>query len=233
MKLNVEAACKVAFRFLESTGGAAFITVVLGGLLGQWVSCSIQQSLKDREFQQAWLQARGNQALAAYEEYLEQERGTIERVYQLVGDTISSAENLISLTGLLLDLEGFSGDEYKRVSEQRVKLREAYNVSDAQWRSQQQVLALLMGYYHQAQPAVEKQWRQVARSVNAYKTCAEKWYAEHFDKPGPTAAACRRRKDAVLTRLQELTVTLEATRLFAWDGYDSPQNMRRMLDSEQ
>src|SRR5437764_6648982 len=60
-------------RFLETTGGAAVITVLIGGIFGQIISSSIQSSLKEREFQQAWLKERGDQALVANKEYLEKE----------------------------------------------------------------------------------------------------------------------------------------------------------------
>ena len=57
-------------RFLESTGGAALITVLLGGIFGSCITDSLQKGAKDREFQQAWLKSRGDLALFAQKEFL-------------------------------------------------------------------------------------------------------------------------------------------------------------------
>ncbi len=42
-------------RFLESSGGTALVTVLLGGLLGQLITSSVQVKQQEREFQQAWI----------------------------------------------------------------------------------------------------------------------------------------------------------------------------------
>jgi hypothetical protein len=55
--------------FLESSGGAALITVAIGGLLAQWINVHVQTATTEREFNNAWLRARGDQALTAYRDY--------------------------------------------------------------------------------------------------------------------------------------------------------------------
>jgi hypothetical protein len=50
--------------FIESAAGTALLTVVLGGLVGQLISCDVQNRLRERDFNETWLKARGEQATA-------------------------------------------------------------------------------------------------------------------------------------------------------------------------
>jgi hypothetical protein len=51
--------------FFESATGAAMVTVLLGGALGQFISCDVQNRVRERDFNDAWLKSRGEQALMA------------------------------------------------------------------------------------------------------------------------------------------------------------------------
>src|SRR6266480_3308905 len=54
----------------------ALITVLIGGIMGNIIAATIQAGAKEREFQQTWMKARGDQALLAYKEYTDQEQET-------------------------------------------------------------------------------------------------------------------------------------------------------------
>jgi hypothetical protein len=220
-------------RLLESTGGTALITVLVGGLLGQWISWSIQQGLRDREFQESWLKARGDQALIAYKEYVDKEREVVKHAYDLIGSSVSAGEALIDITGpdFAPDYKDRSQRE-KALVEQRTSYRHDFNVADDQWSKERESLGLLVTYYHQGLPEVMSDWRAEQDSVTNYLRCAEKWYSQYSDKPGraeDVENACKADKDLVRERLTHLTATLQSTRRYAWEGWESPEKLKADL----
>src|SRR6185503_4847747 len=68
-------------RFLETTGGTALITVLIGGIMGSIITGMIQISAKNREAQQARLTARNSQAQVSYKEYLDKELEIVNRAF--------------------------------------------------------------------------------------------------------------------------------------------------------
>ena len=90
-------------RFLQSSGGTALITVVLGGIVGSLITGMVQSATHEREFDLAWLKARGDQALGAYRDYLDKEQGLVSQAYGLVGEVAASAETLINLASEGMD----------------------------------------------------------------------------------------------------------------------------------
>lgn len=207
--------------FLESTGGTAMITVLLGGLIGSGITAMIQSSAKDREFEQAWVKARGDQALVAYKDYLEQQRETMKRSYDLIGTCVSASDDLIELTGPDFDLQ-----KYPSARPQRTELRKSYNVCDAQWRGQREALGLLMTYYHHGQPKVLGAWNNVKDSVTKYMNCAADWYLQNNTKVTDTSGACKMERQALDGRLGDLSKAADEARHYAWEGWESPDSLR-------
>lgn len=219
-------------RFLESSGGAALVTVALGGLVGQWITYSVQQRIKDKEFQQAWLQARGNQALVAYKEYLDQQQGIVRRAYELIGSCISTSEDLIVLTQPEFDLSKYSGDEQKEVAAQRATLRGRFNETDARWRSERESLGLLMSFYHPGKTDVATAWRAAQDEATAYMDCARSWYVSHqAGQPSENhAPPCNDEKKRVHEALAKVTTSVEGARKYAWEGWESPDELKKALE---
>src|SRR5258706_12053412 len=58
---------------LESGGGAALITVLIGGIAAQVINLTAQRAATRREFNNAWVKARGDQALNAYKDYVHEQ----------------------------------------------------------------------------------------------------------------------------------------------------------------
>ncbi len=208
-------------RFLESTGGTAVITVLLGGLIGQWINLTVQKSLKYRDFQQQWMKARGDQALVSYNQYLTQENEFIQRIYDLIGSCVSASADLIILTA-----PEFSPGSHKGIESQKTTVRKKYNEAISRWRSEKEKLGLLMGYYHYRQPDVFIAWGQVQEAVTEYMDAARKWYMEHYQSPIDTSQACENEEKILKDKLAGLTKSLEASRRYAWEGWESPKEMR-------
>lgn len=91
-----------------------------------------------------------------------------------------------------------------------------------------------MGYYHPSQPQVILSWADVQKSVFAYLDCAQSWYDNHpTSKSAPSdqevLIACKGEDEALKKHLQDLTGSLESARRYAWTGWDSPQELKRLL----
>jgi hypothetical protein len=220
-------------EFLKTTGGTALITVLIGGLFGQIITCSVQNRLKEREFQQAWLKARGDQALVAYKEYLDKEQETVTRAYGLVGSCITASSDLIEITGTGFDPAKSEGNE-PHLKKQVDDIWSKYNEMDTQWGVEREKLGLLIGYYHHGRPEVYEAWGQVKESVTAYKDCAAKRYDEYLEtrKLIDTTNVCQNEKQSLDQSLSHLTRTLDAARQYAWEGWESPKKLKSSLGEE-
>ena len=211
-------------RFLESTGGTALITVLVGGILGQMITCSIQNSSKEREFQQAWMKARGDQALVTYNEYLNQQREVVKQAYELIGNSISASDDMIALTG-----PEFAIGSYEGVENQRGGVRKRYNSIDQEWRAEREKVGLLINYYHHGRPEVVAAWQELQNAVTAYNDCARQWYLEH-PEPAETKDACKNEQENFRRSLSQFNVSLEAARQYAWEGWESPEKLKSALE---
>jgi len=213
---------------LESTGGTALITVIIGGLVGAIITGMIQSGAKDREFEQAWIKARGDQALIAYKDYLEQQRDTVKRAYELVGNCISASDDLIDLTG-----PDFDPTQYSGLEKQRVTLRQNYNNCDRQWRGQRDMFGLLVTYYHHGEPRVIDSWELTKDSVSKFMDCATEWYLSHNDKPSDTSGACKTERESLQKNLVGFGKAVDEARHFAWEGWESPEALRSNLKAKR
>jgi hypothetical protein len=202
------------WRFLESIGGTAFITVLIGGWFGSCITAKIQERAQDREFEQAQLKTRGDLALLAYKDYLEQQRETMKHAFELIGNCISTSEDLIDLTG-----PNFDRTKYPGVEEQRKRLRVNYNHFAEQWQVERDVLGLTIGYYHSDQPGVREAWTDVKNSVTELTKCAQDWYLAHNTEVTETSAACSKEKKEVETKLDNLSKASVEARQYFWKEF--------------
>ena len=192
---------------LETPGGAALVTVVLGGIVGTIITSQWQERIKQREL-----------SLAAYAEYAKQEQEIANRTYELIGGGIAASDDLLTLTEPAFDLTRYSGEEQKRVAGQRQNIREAFNAQDRKWRAERETLGLLLGYYHHGQPEVIAAWQQAEDSVTHYFDCARNAYLDPPTDPGNSALCSTERKN-FRQRLAELTQSFEKARGHAGEVY--------------
>ena len=210
-------------RFLESAGGAALVTVLVGGLLASLINAWVQAQLKARETNLAIVNARGDQALVAYKDYLEKEQEIVKHAYELIGNCIADAEDLIMITGSNFDDQSIDPGTRNEARNQRIAVRQKFNATDQKWRSEREVLGYLMSYYHQSQSNIVVAWASVQNSVSMYMTCAEDKYGQ-YSISTPTRemilTTCKTEKENIREQLAKLTSTLESTRRYTWKGYE-------------
>src|SRR3954447_11049386 len=111
--------------FLESVGGAALITALVGGALLQLITWTVQRSLEKREFNNAWVKARGDQALSAYRDYNKEQLKVFEELYSEVGRMIAGSEALVAAANW------DSSDKATR--EYVAKIAVNFNAADDDW----------------------------------------------------------------------------------------------------
>jgi hypothetical protein len=209
--------------FLESTGGTALLTVVIGGLFGQVISCNIQGQLKDREYKQAKMKAKSDQDLVTHTEYLHQELDTVKRAVELIGSSVAASEDVIAITG-----QEFAADPaYDKVKRERLRSqREAilnrFNEVTEQWRNEHEKLGLLVSYYFHDEAATQT-WRDLQQSVTAYVNCAKTWYYDNSEVPVPVdySLACVQESGSLRDKLTGLQLALAKARDSQRTGADS------------
>src|SRR5690349_10299963 len=87
---STERTLRATFR--EPSVVATLITVLIGGIAATLITGIIQWRAGVREFDQAWLKSRGDQALVSYKEYLDQEQALMRRTYGSIGACISASD---------------------------------------------------------------------------------------------------------------------------------------------
>ena len=223
--------------FREPTVVATLITVLIGGIAATLITGIIQWRAGVREFDQAWLKSRGDQALVSYKEYLDQEQALMRRTYGLIGACVSASDRLVGLTKSTWR-QRFVGPEFTAVRRQMRVIRQNYNQTNAKWNSEGEELGLLMDYYHPNQPKLRDSWKNVQQSVTNYLDCGEKWHSEHPPtKPAPSdgevKGACKSQHDSLMKDLNDLTSNLQSARHYAWTGWESPQEIRALIDGRK
>lgn len=73
-------------RFLETSGGAALITVLLGGLMANLINTTTRKDVKPAEPQVRAEEMR----VAAYKEYLDQQRDMVFHASELSGRCVAA-----------------------------------------------------------------------------------------------------------------------------------------------
>lgn len=215
---------------------AALVTVLIGGIAGTLITGIIQWRAGVRESNQASLKSRHDQALLSYKDYLDQEQQLMRRTYALIGTCISASDRLAGLTKSTWR-QRFIGPELEAVQKQRRDIRASYNETHAKWNSEAEELNLLMGYYHPGKPHVLGSWKTVKDAVTDYQQCAQNWYETHPpSNPAPTDeevnAACKPKYGALLKSLDDFTNSLEATRRYAWSGWESPGSIGSVVSGK-
>ena len=219
-------------RFLETTGGAALITVLVGGVMGSIITGLFQRGAKDREAQQARLTARYNQSQVAYKEYLDKELEIVNRAFDLVGSCVSASEDLaLMTTSTDYDPSKYEGQDKeqarKDLKKQLTEAVDKYNQTDEKWRGEQHKLGLLMSYYHHGNPEVEKSWQGVQGAVTAQLKCTYDLYlAKLNENPTDQYKKCEGEKEGVIKGLDQLTKSLEQARHHLWDDLEASDNTR-------
>lgn len=190
-------------RFLESTGGAALVTVLLGGVLGNWIAGALAER-----------RAVNERMYLTHQEYLEARLATIRPTLERIGHTVAAAEDLITITRPDFDPRKYAeGPDRNATLAKRRQIREAYNAADAEWRREKETLGYLLVYYHSDGRGVAGSWNQLEDAVTGFVDCARRWWVEHKGEPTEDAAsACGPERAGVNQAMIELIGYVDMSR---------------------
>jgi hypothetical protein len=162
---------------IESSGGAALITVLLGGIVGGLITARYQS--KEAELQRT----------RSKQDRVEQLRlDASKSAFDLVFATIAAAEDVINLS---------SQQMLVAPKAQRDGIRAAYNVADINWRTRSAVVGVTMAYYTMDYRGTTAAWMTVRNDVTKYFDCAGDWVGRHpFYSDGLQAGCIDERKKA-------------------------------------
>jgi rubrerythrin len=163
---------------LATPGGAALVTVILGGILGTLLNSCIQAGLKDREMEQARQKSRGDLALIEYKDYLERRQEAIKSVFETVGKCAAVSLALISRTEL--DPKDYRTSQDKWLQENS-DAEDKLLAAQKEWRTKQDSLGLQVSYYYENDVDLMNSWNEVKASLTNCITTAIRTYKGYED----------------------------------------------------
>ncbi len=227
---KAESAKSKWLQFLQSTSGTALITVVIGGIFGAIISGVIQWGAKEREFQQSWLKARGDQAMVAYKDFVEKRAQVVENVYARLGSSVSASEDFIELSkDNYVVKPGLDEKTRNDIQAYRKKVGDSFDSEFAKWRNERETIGFLIDYYHPREADVTTSWNSLKESISTYFDCARKWHKYHRIDDD-TTKACPDERQNLSINIQRFTTAIGSGRTYAWQGWESPDGLRRALE---
>ena len=208
--------------FLESAGGAAIVTALIGGCFAQWITYIIQRDAANREFNSVWVKARGDQALSTYKDYINEQTHMLDQLYAAVGSMISASE-------VLVGSEYWKFKDTKTQSDSR-NVALTFNAAEADWVRSQRRYGFLLSYYSNSNSNILGQWKVLSATVDTYRECVSTW-RDSFDgnRRAPPEAICSVQKSAIDKSLAELGALLEKNRTYLWKNWERPDDLRKTL----
>ena len=186
---------------IESSGGAALITVIIGGIVagtvGQYLAYRYQQSLRRREV-----------AAITYETYLKRSDETLARSFSLIGEVLSASENL--MRGATWDPRDYPPSVRPEIVARRDQYIQTFRSAMTAWEIERDRQALLLRYYHNANPEVSDAWRGLQKIVSEYTICTTQYYWRHAvteaRRPQDEVNFCIGERQIVFNNLDRFTV---------------------------
>jgi hypothetical protein len=202
-------------RFLQSSGGTAVVTILLGSLLAPIVISIVQSR-----------QTRNDQALTEYKQYLQLQQESVKETYDLVGRIVYAAQDLITLTKPTFDLKTLTGQDQVEVEKQKREMLAKYNETIKEWRVKENIQGVLISYYFFSHPQVSQAWRSSEDRVNDFIACAQHIHENFVKNMSITDgdyANCQKKKDAINTTLDRLAQSIEVSRRYTWQQLELPE----------
>lgn len=205
-------------RLLGTSGFTAFITVILGGLIGQLIISSAQTN-----------SARTDRNIAEYTQHLKNQQDTISTAYTLIGKVVHASEAKISLTTEENSPESVVKEDRELRKKEITELQTKADAAIEEWELEQERLGLLVRYYHPGQPEVLEAWRDTQECINQYINCAAECFRMHYrnEKIGiEKYKECEVKKGTVRKSMDVIAAILDDTRQYSWQLIDDPNSFR-------
>jgi len=167
---------------IESSGLAALITVLGGGIIGNYLSNRYQKAAKLRESQLNSDEAAKQRRFQGAQQYLEAEIKVVQEILRLVTSTSSRTEDLVLLT-----TKRFTSSNDEESTKGRVDMRAKFNAAVDEWKCGRETLGASLGTYHKQDYPVFSKWVEVRRATSSLMDKGIEIYGSFFDNPQPTS----------------------------------------------
>jgi hypothetical protein len=225
---------KALRTFVDSAGGAALITVLFGGVAAQLISCDAQRRVQQREFNNAWLKARGDQALLARKEFVDGRRATLDEILRTAGTLSAASHDLVEITGPSFSMKGHTNMNSALILAEQTRVAKEFTVADLAWAPAQLRFSTSVAYFSAGNPAVRASWQDMQRSVDAMRTCAsdtyKRWYlaGQQQGTYSYDPKYCRHELGVVDAKAAKLAESFGITS--EQSGWDNPDSLKRKLN---
>ncbi len=162
---------------LESAGGAAFITILGGGIIGSFLTWYLQQKSKQREILLSQLEVDKQRRLQRGQIYLDNEIKVITDLLTLVTSSVSKAEDLVSLTS---ERNKVRPDRRVEMLKYHDETRARFNNASDAWKSGREILGVMLGTFHGQGSNVMRAWTRVRVTVTRLMSECEDYF-NHWD----------------------------------------------------
>jgi hypothetical protein len=183
-------------KFLESSGGTALITVVIGGIMGGLITATFQFYAKQREME-----------LAAYQQKLEKRQETMKSAYDLIGLSSAPADNLIRYKLMPGNDTTLYTDKEKKAAKEREWAGILEKLEDAQqkWSAEEKKAILSLSHYYSNNTEVKNAWKELNKTLPAYFVCAKRCASNSTE----VCKSCDQQRKALGENIEFLGCTVE------------------------
>jgi hypothetical protein len=199
---------------LGTSGFTAFITVILGGVIGQLIISSAQTS-----------RARTERNIAEYTQHLKNQQDTVSAAYGLIGKVFHASDTKISLTKGENSLDSVIEEDRELRKKEIIERQKKADAAIDEWDLEHERLGLLIRYYNPGQTEVLEAWRDTEECVDQYINCALECERMKFINQSITDGKynqCKTMKETARKSMNVMASILDDTRQYSWQLIDDP-----------
>jgi hypothetical protein len=190
--------------WLNSTVLATLVGVVGTGLLGAWVSGMIQDRSKRNELERV-----------AQDQKLSAQNAAVSKVLELVGTSVTTADDLLVTVNNAYGEEGRSADDVMKLRKWKEELANRRDAADLAWRREKRSLGFTIMYLFDGDATVTSAWRAVTTKADDFERCTNRWYTENAARLTDLTAdqICPEDRQAVENAVETFMIAVAARRV--------------------
>jgi hypothetical protein len=166
-------------QLFESSGFVALITVLLGGIVGGYITFTLQDKAKERDQQVAARQLQHDRELAAFNDHLDRERKIVDEFLTVLGRVVDTSRGLAHLSREEWADDHKPAAEAQRVAKGKHDIVQRYNEAMAVWDANRLRLGMLLQLEHDNDRGLSQAYRDTCDKAEAYALCADRWRQKH------------------------------------------------------
>jgi len=189
--------------FLESAGGAAIITVIIGAIATHLITNSFQLRQAERDFANRVIESFSANKVALLNKAIEDRSLTLNDSLKAVGNVISKAESRIDIDGPAFAVRVDDAAETVNKA-QKIEIRREFNSAWENWDTRKISLEVSIGLFVDDESS--ESWRVLAHNVDEFIQCANVHTPSEAD-------VCNSKNNAVRVDLQNFLSAVRASRI--------------------